>query len=121
MTFTALLMTTALGVCLSLGASTARAEISDTDKVFLDTMAATDAAEIELSRAVASQALSPQVRDFAQTIASDHGENYQALLDLCRDKNHVIAPRIDAMHGDVIGSFAAPIRPGRPSTRIWMR
>jgi len=111
MTFTAPLLTMTLAACLSLGVGTARAEISDTDKVFLDTMAATDAAEIELSRAVASQALSPQVRDFAQTIASDHGENYQALLDLCRDKNHVIAPRIDAMHGDVIGKLRSADSP----------
>jgi len=119
MTFTAPLLTMTLAACLSLGVGTARAEISDTDKVFLDTMAATDAAEIELSRIVASQALSPQVRDFAQTTASDHGENYEALLDLCRDKNHVIAPRIDAMHGDVIGKLRSADSP-RAAERAYL-
>ncbi|HET7779706.1 MAG TPA: DUF4142 domain-containing protein, partial [Rudaea sp.] len=70
----------ALAIGLGLALSTARAEVSDADKAFLDTMAASDTAEVELSRIVAAQALSPQVRDFAQTIASDHSENYQALL-----------------------------------------
>jgi putative membrane protein len=90
-----------LAACLGLGTRTACAEISDADKAFLDTMAASDMAEIELSRVAASQALSPQVRDFAQTIASDHGENYQALLALCSDKKYAIAPRVDATHGEV--------------------
>ena len=97
-----LLTTMILAAGLGLNARTARAEISDADKAFLDTMAASDMAEVELSRLAASQALSPQVRDFAQTIASDHGENYQALLDLCRDKKYAIAPRMDAAHGEAM-------------------
>ena len=91
-----------IAACLGPGLDTARAEISDADKVFLDTMAASDVAEVELSRIVASQAQSPQVRDFAQTIASDHNENYQALLQLCSDKKYAIAPRVDATHGEVM-------------------
>ena len=89
-------------LCLGMGPGAARAEISDTDKVFLDTMAANDMAEVELSRIAASQALSPQVRDLAQTISSDHNQNYQALLALCRDKKYAIAPRVDATHGEVM-------------------
>jgi len=95
-------MAMALAIGLGLGASTARAEISDADKTFLDAMAASDNAEVELSRIAAAQALSPQVRDFAQTIASDHGENYRALLELCSDKKYAIAPRVDAMHGEAM-------------------
>lgn len=91
-----------LAACLGLGTRTSCAEIGDADKAFLDTMAASDMAEVELSRAATSQALSPQVRDFAQTIASDHDENYQALLALCRDKKYAIAPRVDATHGEVM-------------------
>jgi putative membrane protein len=92
----------AMALAIGLGVvalSTAHAEVSDADKVFLDTMAASDTAEVELSRIVAAQALSPQVRDFAQTIASDHSENYQALLELSRDKKYAVAPRGDATHG----------------------
>ena len=96
------LLTMALAACLGLGAGNARAEISDADKAFLDAMAASDMAEIELSRAATSQSLSPPVRDFAQTIASDHGQNYQALLALCSDKKYAIAPRVDAAHGEVM-------------------
>lgn len=106
-----LLMTMILSACLGLNARTARAEISDTDKAFLDTMAASDMAEVELSRLAASQALSPQVRDFAQTIAADHGENYQALLDLCREKKYAIAPRIDATHGAVMSKLRSAESP----------
>jgi putative membrane protein len=95
-------MAMALAIGLGLGMSNARAEISDTDKVFLDTMAASDTAEVELSRIVAAQALSPQVRDFAQTISSDHSENYQALLELCRDKKYAVTPHGDAAHGEVM-------------------
>jgi putative membrane protein len=98
----ALLMAMVLAACLCLGLGTARAEISDADKAFLDTMAASDMAEVELSRIAASQALSPQVRDFAQTIASDHNENYQALLQLCSDKKYAIAPRVDSTHGQAM-------------------
>jgi putative membrane protein len=96
---------------LGLGLGNARAEISDADKVFLDTMAASDTAEIELSRIVAAQALSPQVRDFAQTIASDHSENYQALLGLCRDKKYAVAPRVDAAHGEVMARLRSADTP----------
>ena len=102
-------MIVAIGV--GLGLSSARAEISDTDKVFLDTMAASDNAEVELSRIVAAQALSPQVRDFAQTIASDHSQNYQALLELCRDKKYAVAPRIDATHGEVMAKLRSADSP----------
>ncbi len=93
-----LLMTMVLASCLGLEARTAWAEISEADKAFLDTMAAGDTAEIELSRVAASQALSPQVSDFARTIASDHGANYQSLLTLCSDKKYAIAPHADATH-----------------------
>ena len=90
---------------LGFGAGTVRAEISDADKAFLDAMASSDMAEVELSRIAMAQALSPQVHDFAQTIATDHGENYQALLELCRDKQYAIAPRIDAVHGEVLNKL----------------
>ncbi len=100
-----------LVACFGLGTRTACAEISDADKAFLDAMAASDMAEIELSRAAAAQALSPQVRDFAQTIASDHGENYQALLALCSDKKYAIAPRVDATHGEVMSRLRSADSP----------
>jgi len=96
------LLTVVLATCFGLGASNARAEISDADKAFLDAMAASDMAEIELSRAATSQSLSPPVRDFAQTIAADHDENYRALRALCSDKKYAIAPRIDAAHGEAM-------------------
>jgi putative membrane protein len=97
-----LLLTMVLASCPGLGTRTAWAEISEADKAFLDTMATSDTAEIELSRVAASQALSPQVRYFAQTIASDHDANYQSLLALCSDKKYPIAPRVDATHGAVM-------------------
>ena len=97
-----LMLTVAAACGLGLGVGTARADISDTDKAFLDAMASSDMAEVELSRVAMSQALSPQVHDFAQTIASDHTENYQALLGLCRDKKYAIAPRLDATHAEVM-------------------
>jgi putative membrane protein len=102
---------TIVAACLGLNAGMAVADISDADKAFLDTMAASDMAEVELSQLATSQALSAQVRDFAQTIASDHGENYQALLDLCRDKKYAIAPRIDATHGEVMRKLRAADSP----------
>lgn len=95
-------MITILAGCLALDAGIASAAISDADAAFLDAMASSDTTEIELSRLALTHALSSQVRDFAQTIAADHDENYQALLDLCREKEHAVAPRIDATHGEVM-------------------
>lgn len=98
-----LLMTAiCVGCILGVEVRTAEAEVSDADKAFLDAMAATDMTEVELSRLATAQPLSSQVRDFAQTLAVDHTENYQALLDLCNEKKYTVAPRIDATHGEVI-------------------
>lgn len=96
------LMTAILAGCVALDAGSAKAAISDADKAFLDAMASSDTTEIELSRLALTHTLSSQVRDFAQTIAADHDENYQALLDLCREKEYAVAPRIDATHGEVM-------------------
>ena len=102
MRITLLQMAISLTACIALGPGAARAEISDADKAFLDAMAASDLAEVELSRVSASHTLSPQVRAFAQTVGSDHDENYQALLDLCRDKKYAVAPRMDPAHAGVV-------------------
>ena len=121
MNSTLLLTTMVLAACFGLGTSTARAEISDADKAFLDTMAASDMAEIELSRVATSQSLSPQVRDFAQTIASDHGANYQALLTLCSDKKYAIAHASMQRTARSCAGSAVRIRRRLPIARIWMR
>jgi predicted outer membrane protein len=96
-----------IGCMLGVEVRMAAAEVSNADKAFLDAMAASDMTEVELSRLVTSQPLSSQVRDFAQTLAVDHTENYQALLDLCNEKNYTVAPRIDAAHGEVMRKLRA--------------
>ena len=76
--------------------------LTDTDKAFLDAVAASDVAEVELSRAVLARLQTPAVNSLAQAITSDHNENYQALVDLCRQKQYAVAPQLDAYHGEVL-------------------
>lgn len=95
-------ISTILAASLALSAGTIQAALSDADKAFLDALASSDTTEIELSRLALTHPLSSPVRDFAQTMAADHDDNYQALLNLCREKEYAVAPRIDASHGEIM-------------------
>ena len=94
---------------LAVTASFAATPLTDTDKAFLDAIAASDVAEVELSRAALARLQTPGVNSLAQSITSDHNQNYQALVDLCRQKQYAVAPQLDAYHGEVLRKInAAP-------------
>jgi predicted outer membrane protein len=78
------------------------ATLTDTDKAFIDAVAASDVAQVEMSRVALERLQTPAINSLAQTITSDHNENYQALLDLCREKQYAVAPQLDAYHGELL-------------------
>ena len=93
--------------CIFAGGAAANAQLTDTDKAFLDTVAAGDVAAVELSRAALPHLRTPAVNGLAQTVTSDHNENYQALMDLCRQKQYAVAPQLDAYHADLLRKIQA--------------
>jgi len=88
--------------CSVAGLVFAGTQLTDTDRAFLDAVAASDVAQVELSRAALPRLQTPAANHLAQTITSDHNANYQALLDLCRQKQYVIAPQLDTYHGELL-------------------
>ena len=89
----------------------AAAQLTDTDKAFLDAVAVSDVAQVEMSRAVLARLQTPAVNALAQSITSDHNQNYQALMDLCREKQYAVAPQLDTYHAELLRKIKAAPTP----------
>jgi len=107
--FASLLIAPSLVAVVAVTNTSAATSLTDSDKAFLDAIATSDVAEVELSRAALARLQTPAVNSLAQAITSDHNQNYQALVDLCRQKQYAVAPQLDAYHGEVLRKInAAP-------------
>lgn len=107
--FASLLIAPSLVAVVAVADTSAATSLTDSDKAFLDAIATSDVAEVELSRAALARLQTPAVNSLAQAITSDHNQNYQALVDLCRQKQYAVAPQLDAYHGEVLRKInAAP-------------
>ena len=87
------------------GADQAPGDVSpldDREKSFIDTLAAADRAEMELSRAIAARSTKPGVRRIARVLLNEDAANYQALFRLCLTKTYAIAPQMDERHRAVL-------------------
>ena len=78
------------------------APLSETEKSFIDAIAATDRAQIELSKAVATRSAQPAVRKLARRIADEDTANYHDLFAIALAKHYAVAPQLDERHRDAL-------------------
>lgn len=87
----AVLATAGVGIAAAQPGGPGGGQLSQQDQTFMMQNAQTDLAEISAGQLAAQHATSPQVRQDAQTIASDHQQVLSKLQDLARDL-HVTLP-----------------------------
>jgi predicted outer membrane protein len=100
------------------GADQAPGDVSpldDMEKSFIDTIAAADRAEMELSRAIVARSTKPSVRRLARVLLNEDAANYHELFRLCLTKTYAIAPQLDERHREALRRVQynpAPNAPG---------
>lgn len=80
----------------------AKAGAAMTDQQFVDFAAQTDMMEANLGQAAASQAASQGVKDYAQTLVTDHTSDYNQLSTVAGKANLVVPKGLDAAHDKMI-------------------
>ena len=98
--------------CLALCCLTATAEKKHaaqgapmTDQQFLDMAAETDMLEAHLGQMAADQAASPEVKDYASMLVTDHTADYQQLTALAAKDGLNIPKGLNAAHDKMIAPF----------------
>ena len=76
-----------------------------TDQKFLDMAAETDMLEAHLGQMAADQAASPEVKDYASMLVTDHTGDYQQLTALAAKDGLNIPKGLDAAHDKMIAPF----------------
>ena len=76
-----------------------------TDQGFVDFAAQTDMMEAHLGQMAADQAAEQGVKDYAQTLVTDHTNDYKQLSDLAGKANLVVPKGLDAAHDKMIAPF----------------
>jgi putative membrane protein len=69
-----------------------------TDQKFIDTAAQIDMVEANLGQLAGSNAASQEVKDYGQTLATDHTQDYQNLQNIAQQANLNVPTAIDAEH-----------------------
>jgi putative membrane protein len=69
-----------------------------TDQEFVDMAAQTDMVEANLGQLAQTAAASQEVKDYAQTLVTDHTADYKQLSDLAKQANLTVPDAIDAAH-----------------------
>jgi putative membrane protein len=75
------------------------------DQQFIDFAAQTDMVEANLGQLAQSNASAPPVKDYAQTLVTDHNQDYNQLYDIAHQANLNRPDAIDADQERVIASF----------------
>ena len=75
------------------------------DQKFVDMAAQTDMMEAHLGQMAADQALSQNVKDFAQTLVTDHTSDYQQLQAAATKAGATVPQGLDAAHNRMIAPF----------------
>lgn len=97
--------------CLSLMPLTALAQKKGagtpmTDQQFVDFVAQTDMVEANLGQLATTSADAQAVKDYGQTLVSDHTADYKQLSDVARQANLTVPSAIDEEHNKtMIGPF----------------
>lgn len=96
-------------ICCALGGLPAIAQkmgtAAMTDQQFIDFAAQTDMTEAHLGQLAAEQASSPEVKDFAQMLVTDHTADYQQ-VSMAASKAGLTVPKgLDAQHEKMVAPF----------------
>jgi putative membrane protein len=89
--------------CLPLAAQTGAP--SATDQAFVDLAAQTDMTEAHLGQLAQEQASSQAVKDYAQTLVTDHTADYTKLSQLATKAGFTVPKGLDAKHEKMIAPF----------------
>src|SRR3982751_6716586 len=76
------------------------------DQQFLDFAAQTDMMEAHLGQVAQDQATSQNVKDFAQTLVTDHTSDYKQLTEIAGKANLTVPKGLDAAHDKMIAPLA---------------
>ncbi len=76
-----------------------------TDQQFVDWAAQTDMVEANLGQLAGTAATAQPVKDYAQTLVTDHTADYKQLADVAKQANLTVPSAIDAEHNKMIGPF----------------
>lgn len=97
----------ALSIC-ALCCASAPAQPSSSamsDQQFVDFAAQTDMTEAHLGQLAADQAAKQEVKDFAQTLVTDHTSDYKQLGMIAGKANLTVPKGLDAAHDKMIAPF----------------
>ncbi len=76
-----------------------------TDQQFVEWAAQTDMVEANLGQLAGTAAAAQPVKDYAQTLVTDHTADYKQLADVAKQANLTVPTAIDAEHNKMIGPF----------------
>jgi putative membrane protein len=82
----------------ALNAGAATAAVSAADKTFATEAAQGGLAEVEMGQLALQKAMSPQVKQFAQQMVSDHTKANQELMQLAESQGMDLPSQVDAKH-----------------------
>jgi putative membrane protein len=85
-------------VAALIGAAPALAVLSAADKTFVTEAASGGLAEVQLGQLAAQKASSPQVKQFAQRMVTDHTQANQELMRLGKSENLNLPTQLDTKH-----------------------
>jgi putative membrane protein len=87
-----------LAALAALTAAPALSAVSAADKQFAAEAAQGGLAEVEMGQLALQKANSPQVKQFAQRMVTDHTQANQELLQLAKSQNLDVPTQVDAKH-----------------------
>jgi putative membrane protein len=96
-----------VAVVALLGAVPALAAVSGADKTFATEAAHGGLAEVQMGQLALQKASSPQVKEFAQRMVTDHTQANQDLMQLGKSENLTLPTQLDAKHKSEMGRLSA--------------
>ena len=96
-----------IAVVALFGAVPALAALSGADKTFATEAAHGGLAEVQMGQLALQKASSPQVKEFAQRMVTDHTQANQDLMQLGKSENLTLPTQLDAKHKIEIDGLSA--------------
>jgi putative membrane protein len=96
-----------VAVVALLGAVPALAAVSGADKTFATEAAHGGLAEVQMGQLALQKASSPQVKEFAQRMVTDHTQANQDLMQLGKSEHLTLPTQLDAKHKSEMGRLSA--------------
>ena len=96
-----------VAVVALLGALPALALVSGDDKTFATEAAQGGMAEVQMGQLALQKASSPQVKEFAQRMVTDHSQANQDLMQLAKADNLTLPTQLDPKHKSEMDRLSA--------------